>query len=71
MFDGATISMANIKFLTTPGARIKELRFSKEMTQNNLANHCDFKPAYQGLNLEKLILRYSLLTASSKPWILI
>jgi len=45
IFEGATISMTDPKFLNTLGARIKELRLSKEMTQNDLATHCDFEKA--------------------------
>lgn len=37
--------MTDSKFLTKLGARIKELRVAKEMTQNDLANHCDFEKA--------------------------
>lgn len=37
--------MTDSKFLTTLGARIKALRVAKEMTQNDLANRCDFEKA--------------------------
>ena len=37
--------MTDTKFLTTLGARIKELRLSKAMTQNDLATQCDFEKA--------------------------
>jgi transcriptional regulator with XRE-family HTH domain len=45
IFDEATISMADSKFLTGLGARIRELRLKKDMTQNDLAVHCDFEKA--------------------------
>lgn len=45
IFEGATSSMSDQKFLTNLGARIKELRVSKAMTQNDLATHCDFEKA--------------------------
>jgi transcriptional regulator with XRE-family HTH domain len=37
--------MNNSKFLTALGARIKELRVAREMTQNDLATQCDFEKA--------------------------
>ena len=37
--------MTHSKFLATLGTRIKELRLSKKMTQNDLAVHCDFEKA--------------------------
>jgi transcriptional regulator with XRE-family HTH domain len=37
--------MTNSKFLAGIGARIKELRLDKDMTQNDLAVHCDFEKA--------------------------
>ena len=37
--------MSNSKFLAGLGARIKELRLSKEMTQNELATQCEFEKA--------------------------
>ena len=37
--------MTDQKFLTRLGARIKALRVTKEMTQNDLANQCDFEKA--------------------------
>ena len=37
--------MTDQKFLTKLGARIKALRAAKEMTQNDLANRCDFEKA--------------------------
>jgi transcriptional regulator with XRE-family HTH domain len=37
--------MTDTKFLTTLGARIKELRVARDMTQNDLATHCDFEKA--------------------------
>jgi len=37
--------MKESKFLAGLGARIKELRLKKEMTQNDLAVHCDFEKA--------------------------
>lgn len=37
--------MNNSKFLTALGARIKELRIAREMTQNALAIQCDFEKA--------------------------
>lgn len=45
IFDGATIGMTDTKFLTMLGARIKELRLAREMTQNDLATQCDFEKA--------------------------
>ena len=45
IFEGATFSMNESKFLTNLGARIKALRVAKEMTQNDLANRCDFEKA--------------------------
>ena len=37
--------MSDQKFLNNLGARIKELRVSKAMTQNDLATQCDFEKA--------------------------
>ncbi len=37
--------MTDTKFLTILGARIKELRLKKEMTQNDLADQCNFEKA--------------------------
>ena len=37
--------MNDSTFLINLGARIKELRITKEMTQNDLANRCDFEKA--------------------------
>jgi len=37
--------MSDSKFLTNLGARIRELRLKKEMTQNELAMQCDFEKA--------------------------
>jgi len=45
IFDEATISMTDSKFLTRLGARIKELRLNRDMTQNDLAVQCDFEKA--------------------------
>jgi len=45
IFEGATISMTDSRFLVGLGARIRELRLKKEMTQNDLAVHCDFEKA--------------------------
>jgi len=45
IFDVATISMTNTKLLSALGARIRELRLSRAMTQNDLATHCDFEKA--------------------------
>lgn len=37
--------MTDPKFLANLGARIKELRIKKGMTQNELAIHCNFEKA--------------------------
>jgi len=37
--------MTNSKFLAGLGARIRELRLNKDMTQNDLAVQCDFEKA--------------------------
>ena len=37
--------MIETKFLISLGARIKELRLAKDMTQNDLANQCEFEKA--------------------------
>jgi transcriptional regulator with XRE-family HTH domain len=37
--------MTESKFLSGIGARIKELRLNKDMTQNDLAMQCDFEKA--------------------------
>lgn len=37
--------MAEKKFLANLGARIKELRLSKKLTQNDLAIQCNFEKA--------------------------
>lgn len=37
--------MSDTKFLIRLGARIKELRLAKEMTQNDLATQCNFEKA--------------------------
>jgi len=37
--------MSDTKFLTMLGAKIKEIRLSKEMTQNELAMQCNFEKA--------------------------
>lgn len=37
--------MTDPKFLATLGARIKELRLGKEMSQNDLAIQCNFEKA--------------------------
>lgn len=37
--------MPDTRFLSAIGARIKELRRSKEMTQNDLATQCNFEKA--------------------------
>jgi DNA-binding XRE family transcriptional regulator len=40
-----TIHMSDIKFLTNLGARIRELRLQKNMTQHELAKQCNFEKA--------------------------
>lgn len=37
--------MTDLKFLVSLGARIKELRIEKNMTQNELAIQCNFEKA--------------------------
>jgi len=37
--------MSNSKFLIAIGARIRELRLKKDMTQNELAMECNFEKA--------------------------
>ena len=37
--------MSDPKFLASLGARIKEIRVKKNMTQNDLAIHCNFDKA--------------------------
>lgn len=37
--------MTESRFLAALGARIKELRLKKNMTQNDLAIHCNFEKA--------------------------
>ena len=45
IFDFLMICMNDPKFLSLLGARIRTLRMSKEMTQNELANQCEFEKA--------------------------
>jgi transcriptional regulator with XRE-family HTH domain len=37
--------MSDTKFLASLGARIKEIRIKKDMTQNDLAIQCNFEKA--------------------------